>query len=174
MSKLECINFMISEDEDRKAMFRFYPENSHMHSHGEEPPKSLYDVYKVYYSWGIFTSFGDDEYEESFYMDCDECSALEYLGDEILEVISGATDSLTSRSIGQPGSIWNITYHRGFTFGDYGEPIPDPARDRLTYEVWDNWSDKGYRFSMSVEKSKEFVEYLKKVNEHMLENGEPV
>lgn len=46
--------------------------------------------------------------------------------------------------------------------------------DYLVFEVWNNCSNQGYKFDLSVETAKEFSDFISDVNKHMLENGEPI
>ena len=182
MSKIRHLDFMIREDEDLRIKFRFYPRSSHMHSFDENPPKTFKEVYKVYYAWCIMVSHKYsweeewDPYERVFNMYCDECSALEYLRYSIQEVIAGAKDTDTVMTMGQPGSDWELSYRRGSSWPDYetGDIHHDPEKDRLHVNVWNNWTECGYRFSMSVDKAKGFVKYLDDINQYMLEHGEPI
>ena len=53
-----------------------------------------------------------------------------------------------------------------------GEKLRD--NDTFFFEVFDNDSNKGYQFSLSRQQAKDFRKYIKEVNAHMLENGEPI
>lgn len=186
MPKLNHIDFIISEDKYEKIKMRFYPKSSNMHSFNKYPPKTFDDVYKVYYSWAIMksynNSFSDSEenwsaYERVFCFDCDECSAITNLSYVIRHIIRYKRKSTKLLSFGQPGSVWNIFYEKVFDFqnDDYdSEWAHIPERDYLRFEVWNNYTDIGYMFNLPIKKAHAFCEYIDSINQHMLENGDPI
>ena len=165
MAKKRHLDFMIADNEDEKIMFRFYPKQSHMHGFSDEPPKSKGDVYKVYYTWAIFRTWGGiwtnepkfEPWQEMFRIELDECSALEWMEAVVRDVIDKEKDMERAESLGQPGSEWEIRR----------------KNDILEFLVFDNWTDRGFRFWLTVRKAEEFCGYLQDINQHMLENGEP-
>ena len=177
--KQKHLDFVLRDDDYRKIVFRFYPRSSHMHSFDENPPKSLDNVYKVYYSWGILQYWKDDNgaYEPAerlFYMYCDECSALEYLEYVIRKILRYKKRRTQALSFGQPGSMWTITYHPHIVWDDDDNRKIDATNGVLVFEVFDNWTNQGYRFDLEVNEALAFCDYLHKVNQHMFENGEPI
>lgn len=175
MPKARHLDFELKRDEDSILKFRFYPKSSHMHGFDEEPPKTFDDVYKVYYTWGIFRSQNlacpdePDEwtaFQRMFHIAYDECSALETLEYGIRHVIRYKKGRLDHWSWGEPGSDWIISYRK--------EDKQDRTKDRVFFEVFDNSTDAGFRFVLSVDKALAFADYLHTVNQHMLENGEPI
>lgn len=178
MAKLKHMDFMLYEDDDKRIKFRFYPRHSHMHSFDEEPPKTYKDVYKVYYSWGIMVSTNNSwdnkpkwtPYHMVFLMNCDECSAITELSYIIKEVIKNKTEYKQVVTFGQPGSDWLLHYYEAYIFNEDEQS----HNEFLEIHVFNNIKDKGFRFYMPIQKSYEFCSYLDKVNEHMLENGEPI
>lgn len=164
----------------RRLTFRFYCSASHMHGFRDEPPKDYSEVYKVYYSWAIVK--GTDEYDgfvPMFTMTCDECSALFGLED-VIRIIVSYTDNDENTyeehsimSVGQPGSIWEIVRKKRGHF-DEEEWVEPPENDVIRFSVWNNYNNKGYRFYLTLAKAAEFAEYIEKMNQYMLEHGEPI
>ena len=146
--------------------FVFYPKESHMHGFNDKPPKDFAGVYKVYYSFAIEETKGSHPAESVFAIRCDECSALTYLADAIRHCIQKKTDS-KALSPGQEGSIWELTYMKASDF-------PLKEEDSVIFSVWNNYTNKGYRFWLYVSAAKEFAGFIDMVNNHMLENGEPI
>ena len=178
--KKAMLDFVLRDDSSRKIVFRFYPKASHMHSFDDKPPMSLQDVYKVYYSWGIVQAWKHENgsrtgYQRIFYMSCDECSVLEYLEYAIRNIIRYKKRRTSLLSLGQPGSMWTIMYypHR-VQDEDTGEWHIDPTNGVLAFEVFDNWTNLGYKFDLELSEALDFCDYLHDVNQHMLENGEPI
>lgn len=167
-----------------KLTFRFYPARSHMHGFHDHPPEDFNGVYKVYYSWAVLSKDVDengvvnDFSNVVFDMRFDECSAL--LGLE--NVIEACTnkfhpqyDNVEALSFGQPGSIWEIQRLKRGVWSDVtGEWMDVPELDRISFKVWNNYNNLGYRFSLSVDKAREFGDFIRKVNLYMLEHGEPI
>ena len=78
MGKVNKIDFVLHEDEYETIIFRFRPMRSSCHSHGDHPPTSWSEVYKVYYSYAIIKKYGDgDRSSVLFNCDCDECSIID-------------------------------------------------------------------------------------------------
>jgi len=40
--------------------------------------------------------------------------------------------------------------------------------------VFSNFTNKGYRFYLEAGRAEQFADFLDEVNNHMLENGEPI
>lgn len=183
--KKKHIDFIIP-GRSRKRMIRFYPRESRMHSFGDEPPKDYRDVYKVYYSWAILESRleavkenGEEKwsmFRQVFSMPFDECSCIESGLETALKlVMDHRRKEVRELSCGWPGSVWRIVRMDGTEF-DLEEFGGEKLRDNDTFffEVFDNDSDKGYRFSLNRQQAEDFRKYIKEVNAHMLENGEPI
>ena len=180
--KQKHLDFVIYEDDDEKVVFRFYPRQSHMHSFTESPPKSLEDVYKVYYSWGIlrYQKREDGTLEQAervFYMYCDECSALEHLEYVIRHTLRYRKRRTQALSFGCPGSTWTILYYPIMDWNweneeDDKHEILDQSL--ITCEVFNNYSNLGYRFYMNRSTAFAFCDYLHAINQYMLENSEPI
>ena len=176
--KKRHLDFVIREDDYRKIVFRFYPKLSHMHSFDENPPKSLNEVYKVYYAWCILQYWKTDDGwrggERVFYMFCDECSALEYLEEVIRHMIRYKRRKMQALSFGQPGSMWIIRFHPHDVWDENDKRKIDPTNGVFMFEVFDNWTHIGYQFDMELSEALSFCDYLHGVNQHMLENGEAI
>lgn len=178
----------VTEGTYKRVKFRFYPKSSHMHGFGEEPPKDLRSVYKVYYSWSVFESdrvilfpagAGPEtwgNYKMVFFMPWDECSCIaEGLPAALRSVLDYENPEERAYSFGQPASEWRIwCIHGTEILEDDLEEVSVPEKDWFIFEVFDNFTDKGYRFSMEREDAERFYEYLNSINSHMLENGEPI
>lgn len=219
-------DFMLSTDEYRKVKFRFYPKHSSLHLFDSGLKKNLSerdfkDVYKIYYSWGILQSdnvfdFKKDEngelvisdggflkktdkwtaYKQTFKMECDECSSLANIGELTRYVIECKKDINGIYTFGQPGSDWNIHYHKGYSYkeyiknfkkknkdNEYSESILDEEefwksghgrKTKIEYMVWDNTSDKGFRFTLDIDRANEFAAFIDKINQYMIEHGVPI
>ena len=162
---IERFDFFIFEDEYKRVIFRFLPNDSHCHSFDENPPKSWREVYKVYYSFSIICfdlneETGLTEYaEDMFSIYRDECSVLTHLAKYIRGTL---TTKNTSKilAMGQPGSEWEISWDT------------DSCRRPIKFEVWDNWSDNGFRFRLSADRAEVFACYLDFINDYMLKHGE--
>ena len=136
-----------------------------MHSFNENPPKSFDDVYKVYYSWRITRGekdeFGRNANQHSvFSMPVDECSALEHLEYDINDMLEQKKKKIDVFSFGQPGSMWTIIYHPHRIFSDDGEEIIDEENGVLLFQVFDNYTNAGYRFDLEVKEAKALSKLL--------------
>mgnify|MGYP003571243834 CR=1 FL=1 len=145
--------------------FVFYPKESHMHGFRDEPPKTFEEVYKVYYSWSIEEVTDAHPGEEVIHMRCDECSAVLDLALLIRHCLQNEEDG-ECLSCGQEGSIWELKYYR--------KNPPLTYKDNICFSVWSNYTYKGYRFWLDVDEANEFAQFIDDVNNHMLENGEPI
>lgn len=150
------IDFSLKKEEDYEVIFRFYPRRSHCHSFNDDVPKTRNDVYKVYYSYAIIGK-SEDSSEILFEMPTDECSILEYLGEYIRNTINDKRHN-KAITIGQPGSDWDLLWR-----GSY-----------IEFRVFDNWTDRGFRFWLTIERAEDFIKYLDTVNQYMIEHGEPI
>lgn len=173
MAKERRLDFVLANNtlryEEGDIVFRFYPKSSHMHGFEEDkPPASLSEVYKVYYSWAIIHKFKNAPAEILFCIHCDECSALTDLSESIRYVLDRKTRACLM-SPGQEGSIWELEFDKGLK-----RPKWAYRPDKIQFSVWSNLTSKGYRFWLTVDKAKAFAEYLDRVNQHMLENAEPI
>ena len=167
---------------NEQLIFRFYPHCSHMHSFGDEPPEHFGQVYKVYYSWAILKRIvGLDEdllskTEVVFKMGWDECSALFGLEDVVKYCSDDSQpyyEEYKTMSPGQPGSVWEFQRQKRCVW-DGAELSESPENDVVEFSVWNNYTSQGYRFYLRVDKAREFAEYIGKVNQYMLEHGEPI
>lgn len=166
MKKEKMVFNLSHEDQDEwreypiDIDFVFYPKESHMHGFHDEPPKTFKEVYKVYYCWAIEKTKGPHPAKSLFSIGCDECSALTDLSEVIRQCIRDKRDKryLTA---GQDGSDWHLFF--GFC---------PPAR--VGFYVFSNFTNKGYRFYLETERAEQFADFLDEVNNHMLENGEPI
>ena len=169
MQEMYSIDFMLEENEDRKLLFSFFPEESAMHGFADKAPKKFSEVYKVYYSWAIRQADNESftgepvwgKYEDVFAMHVDECSALLGIEDLLHDAAEEKPKELRVMSIGQPGSEWVVTYRNVEGY------------ERFTIHVWNNYTDKGFRFSLPPLKFREFARYIRGINEYMLAHSVP-
>ena len=171
MKKEKMVFNLSHEDQDEwrehpvDIDFVFYPKESHMHGFHDEPPKTFKEVYKVYYSWAIEKTEGSHPvvWQVQFSIGCDECSALTCLSEVIRQCIREKKDK-RCLTAGQEGSDWHLFFiKRGFY------PVA-----RVGFYVFSNFTNKGYRFYLEAERAEQFADFLDEVNNHMLENGEPI
>lgn len=162
-----------------KVKMRFYPMRSHVHGFGDDCPKDWKSVYKVYYCWRILQYekwAGKEDWDAPkpmFEMMVDECSALVNLADHLRYVLKKKSKYHSLISYGQPGSDWEIKYRKYWnTFGEKAERVPE--MDFVDISVWNSYTEQGYRFILKIKQCEKFIEYLDRVNEHMLENSEPI
>ena len=182
---LKHMDFILEENKERKTKLRFYPKKSSLHLFdsglGKEPSERTFeDVYKIYYCWSILQSDNDydidinesgnikkisddwSSFKQIFGFWCDECSALSGIGDLTRHVIHTHENVDNYITFGQPGSDWNVHYHN------------DEKQPWIEYMVWNNISNKGFRFCLDVDKAYEFADFIDGVNRYMLEHGVPI
>lgn len=149
--------FVLKEDETRKLIFRFYPEDSHIHGFHEFSPTKWEEVYKTYYCWKILIN--EDGRRTSFGSYSDEdCCFMNYVC-QINELIrKGKNDRREVPSF--HGISWNIAYHKR-------------THDFLEFELWTH-DNIGYRFRLDVKTAKRFADFLAKVDAYMMKHSEPI
>lgn len=163
------IDFTIRESEDERLLFRFYPRRSHVHGFTDEPPKTWNKVYKTYFSWAIILQYKD--FQESvilFEEDFDECSVLEYMPDVIDNLPTTPEETKTIQPFGD-GVTWEFTF------------VPEDSWrgkviNKSGYKVilWQNYTNKGYRFFLCEDKLKEFKDKVTYILSYMLEHSEGI
>lgn len=164
-------DFILNKNRFHQDIFRFYPRLSDVHSFNDEPPKSWDEVYKVYYYWAIIRQHFDDngkiESESSqilFQMYCDECSCIPELSGIIKYVIkTGKTFDYPT--FGQPAGDWRISQRKGFS-GWNGKEY-----EYYDFQVFDNWTNQGYRFVLDKMETLKFCDWLDEINQYALEHG---
>jgi len=153
----KSFGFVLEDSSRRRLIFRFYPEESHIHGFHDFCPDKWEQVYKTYYSWKILI----DEHgrKTSFGSGCDEdCCFLNYVCVIREFIANGREDRRDVPSF--YGISWNISYHkRGVDF--------------LEFELW-TYDNVGYRFRLDTEKAKRFAEFLERVDAYMMKHSEPV
>lgn len=150
------MDFILVYNAYYKDILRFYPRETRVHGFADKPPKSWDAVYKVYYSWSIFRQY-DDNKKLLFDIHCDECSMIPSLSTIIKEVIkTGKTFNYPT--LGQPAVDWIISKrNKKYQYYDY--------------QVYNNWTNQGYRFTLNKKKTVEFCDWLDKINQYALKNG---
>lgn len=177
--KEKNIDFIIKECDDERLIFRFYPRQSSCHSFNYEPPKTVEDIYKVYYNYAILKQY--KFYDNSgwdtdivFHAHCDECSMIDEVGEicrllsegkEVFDRKDGTKIQLLNREIlpfGM-GVSWIINKHKG------------NFKREVYYEfMLFDYNNKGFRFYLSEYKIKDFGEYLLECCDYMLKHGDPI
>ena len=157
------LDFVIYEDSNERLLFRFYPRSSHVHGFRNTPPKEWNGVYKVYYSWAIikqnkWTKDSNWESEKVFKLLVDECSEITNLDKYLEEIIFNKQKYSNFISMGQPSSEWEV-----YLQDDY-----------IKICVWDTYLDKGFRFYIDIKYVEHFIEYIKRVNQYMLNHSESI
>ena len=150
-----------------RDIFRYYPRRTHVHSHNENPPKTWEEVYKVYYSWAIIRQYYDDNIENKienseilFLLDCDECSQLPNLSG-IIKYVMETGKVFNYPTFGQPAGDWCIKKKKESEDCEY-----------YFFQVFNNWTNQGYRFTLNKNKTLEYCEWLDKINQYALKHGE--
>lgn len=173
-------DFVLFQNNYHRDIFRFYPRDTHVHSHNDNPPESWDGVYKVYYSWGIIRQYldgyGKVESENSqrlFYMPCDECSRIPELS-AIIKWVMDSGETYDHRTPGQPAGDWCITRRKGRYEWWQLEHKYHENYEYYNFQVFDNWTDQGYRFTLNKEETLKFCEYLDAINNYALEHGEGI
>lgn len=152
----KSFGFVLENDDIRTLIFRFYPEESHVHGFHDFCPTTWERVYKTYYSWKICieengrkTSFGSSSDED--------CCFLNYVC-VINEFIKNAKeDRREVRSFW--GISWSISYKKR-------------GRDFMEFELW-TYDNVGYRFRLDIERAKRFAEFLERIDAYMIRHSEP-
>lgn len=187
MSKKRKIDYLIEQSDNERLIFRFYPRQSSCHSFGDEPPKSWFDVYKVYYSYAIikqwkFNSDARWESEVMFYEHCDECSIIDEIGHRCLLLADGLEvfkreDGEEIKLLNQRilpfgmGTEWTILKR---TCVEYGYEDEDDIKHTYYDFMLFAYGDKGFRFTLDERNIKTFGEYLIGCCEYMLTHGDPI
>lgn len=173
MKKKRKIDFVIYENKYEIVTFRFYPRQSNCHSFNDIPPKNWSEVYKVYFSYGIFRRWKDSNSTETlFECLCDECSVIKEISSRIEYI---AQDNKTiSISCGGEEYIINLFDEEVFPIG-YGVSwvIHKLSSGEYSITMW-KYNNTGYRFIVDKDKLKKFGEYLNECSEYMLDHGDPI
>lgn len=171
MYKKRNIDFVLYEDEDEILVFRFYPRQSSCHSFDDKLPTKWEDVYKVYYSYSIFTmSKEDNEARVLFECGYDECSVIDEVAVRIALIVDGKR-SVTLDNGRFIELINNEVYPMGYGVSWEIKECRTPNKYKIV--MW-NWDDTGYRFTLEKDKLKAFGEYLNECCEYMLAHGDPI
>ena len=149
-----------------RDIIRQYPKTTHVHGFGDKIPKEWKQVYKTYYSWRILRQRYDkkgniipERTEILLSMTWDEASVFPNLAKSIEYIVETGEDALL-RPLGQPGGEWKISKN---IF----------RRECYDFEVFDNYYNTGYRFTLTPEQLTDFCKWLDMVNDYALSRGEP-
>lgn len=173
MSKKRKIDFVLYEDDYETVIFRFYPRQSHCHGFHDFPPTHRGEIYKVYYSYSVFSRWTDDSSVETlFSCSCDECSVIDEVAARIKLIVDG-NKSVTNVFDDEEYTIELLNNEmRPFGCG-VSWTIDERNEDLYRIMIW-NYDNTGYRFYLHKDKLKEFGEYLNECCEYMLAHGEPI
>lgn len=153
----KSFGFVLEDSDTRRLIFRFYPEESHIHGFHDFCPSKWQEVYKTYYCWKICIEENGEKTSFGSYSD-EDCCFMNYVC-QINELICGGKDD--RREIPSLSGIsWNISYRRH-------------TRDVLEFELW-TYENVGYRFRLGVETAKRFADFLARVDAYMMKHSEPV
>lgn len=159
-------DFVLSEDDMIRKIFRFYPYRSHCHGFHDDPPKTWEEVYKVYYAYAILLQWKDNngniEPESTdvlFDAWCDEASIIDTIG-YICEHLEECKDE-DIYPFSVDGITWKIEKLKGTSLNIY------------SINLWNSFG-VGCRFSLCEDEMKPFGEYLNKCCEYMLKHSEGI
>ena len=170
-------DFILRDDKGFfRDVFRYYPRRTHVHGFHEEPPKLWKDVYKVYCSWAILRQYYDEKTDNKiessqvlFELDCDECSEIPNLSGIIKQVIETG-ETFERLTMGQPAGDWCIKQRKGrYSWND-----KDKEYEYYDFQVFNNWTNQGYRFSLDKDEVVKFCEWLDSINQYALEHSEGI
>ena len=175
MGKLKKIDFIISENDYRKVIFRFYPRSSNCHSYSDIPPKTWQEVYKVYYHYKIICKYKlDNEITVLFDSGVDECSIIDEVASRLKLLAEGKTKHTWIDKNNESHSI-KLLNDEIFPFGDGVSWVISRLYKTQKYSIMlFDYQNVGYRFVIEASRLKEFADYLEQCCEHMLENGDPI
>lgn len=163
------LDFVLSEDDMTRKIFRFYPYRSHYHGFHDNSPKTWEEVYKVYYAYAILLQWKDDngniEPESTdvlFDARCDECSKIDVIG-YICEHLEECKNGLNKRIYAcEQGITWKIEkLFKGTSLNIY------------SINLWNTFG-VGCKFNLCEEEMKPFGEYLNNCCEYMLKHSEGI
>lgn len=163
------LDFILSEDDMTRKIFRFYPYRSHCHGFHDDPPKKWDEVYKVYYAYAILLQWKDDngniEPESTdvlFDAWCDEGSVIDTIG-YVCEHLEECKNELDKKiyPFSSDGNSWEIEKFRGVSVNIY------------TINLWNTFG-VGCKFNLYEEEMKPFGEYLSSCCEYMLNHSEGI
>lgn len=166
------IDFVLNNG-NPQDIFRFYPRRTHVHGFEDNPPADWSEVYKVYYAWAVirryYNNSGDVIPELSktlFEIKCDECSIIPNLPDIIRHVMDTG-ETFDYPTFGQPAADWKIERVAW-------ENHEDKRCELYKFQVFNNWTHQGIKFTLNKEETLEFIAYLERINQYALEHGEGI
>lgn len=159
--KKKSFGFVLKKNEYTTVIFRFYPEESHVHGFDDCCPKTWDEVYKTYYSWSILINDFNEKWR--FDVGFDECSVLGEIPDIIDRFIAEDKDDRAQLYSFGDGADWYIDFA---SFGFVKER-------RFEFNIWYN-GNRGYRFLMDKDTAKRFAEFIRKIQAYMIRHSEPI
>lgn len=161
-------DFCIKNTKWHREIIRQYPKRTHVHGFSDFAPTEWKQVYKTYYSWCIMRQSYDEDGKlvpektiVTFPMYFDEASVFPNLA-KAIDYVHETGEAEHIRPLGQPGAEWKIAKRYRDT-----EEIYD-------FEVFDNYYNNGYRFSLTKTETEKFCEWIETVNAYALSRSEPV
>lgn len=175
MKKKRTLDFIISENDYKKVIFRFYPRSSTCHSFGDNPPTKWEEVYKVYYHYKVICIYKDNnEHIALFDSGVDECSIIDEVANRMKLITEGTTVYKGTTKDGNPFSI-QLLDNEALPFGDGVSWNIHKHYHRKVYDIiLFDWKNVGYRMIMDNDKMAEFAKYLESCCEYMLAHGDPI
>ena len=183
--KVDKIDFIISETEYEKIIFRFRPNESSCHSHNDKPPTSWREVYKVYYSYQIVKIDYEGDCSVLYDEHCDECSVIDEVAARCKLLSEGKKQVTITRKIfndEEESRTIRLLNNEIHPIGDGTSWFIrlDPLRRTLSrerlYEIsmFKGFDNVGYRFWLTKKQLGEFGQYLEECCEYMLAHGDPI
>ena len=99
-------------------------------------------------------------------MSMDECSMLPDLSTIIKDIVNTGK-TFDYPTMGQPAGDWKIERKKCYDFDNKKHNI-------YKFEVFNNWTNQGFRFWLKKDEVSQFCDWLDMVNQYMLEYGEGV
>ncbi|GEM_PF-6582441 len=155
--KKKSFGFVLEDSDKRRLIFRFYPDESHIHGFHDFCPTEWEQVYKTYYSWKI--CIDEDGEKTSFGSYSDEDCCFTNYSCIIDELIKNAEED-RREVLSFRGISWNISYRKR-------------AKDYIEFELWTH-NNIGYRFRLDIETAKRFAAFLEKADAYMMKHSEPI
>lgn len=141
-------DFIFNEDIFNKCIFRFNTDKSEY-----QISKETNEILKICYNYEILWQLAKNKPIILFSID-DENSCLIKLNEVIKQVLNKPNQKFQLNTNGQPGSDWKI--------------INKSKSNEIYFEVFNNFFDNGFRFTLSLEETYMFIDYLNKINDYMV------
>lgn len=189
---LTRFDFVLSEDEFSRIVFKFFPNESRCHLFDMGRPKTHNNIYKTYFNYRIYfeTNYESSDFDPKVIWDCecDECSVIDQVA-YVCQQISDGVFSIEAQkgSIKRKSDLGNISIEH-FSDGIIWtiKKVESSRRRELwgqnmieyywRYEILMRRSFDGaaFVFELSRDRLRVFGDYLEFCFNYMLEHGEPI